>query len=316
MDEHGRDRGGRRWWRGGLLAVPAAAVLLLGACGGGGDDNTTASTAATTGTTATTATTATTGTTGTTGTTATAPQDASAAVDQAFRDLRQHSYRADIKNTSVFDASGAPEQVQQALASADADTSSQVEAESADRAKATTQLSGGLGELQIVLYDGGLYVSKDGTTWQELKGDLKTFFDQVFALSKLDVSALAKNIRQEGETEVDGVAAVKYVGDVDPSQYQKIAGSLLQGLGPAASSVSFDGGTIEVLVAKDDGRLLQQAVTVDATIDLSQLGSQGKVTAKSTSTYTVKDYGADITVEKPKPSGTLSTLTELGQFVQ
>jgi hypothetical protein len=281
--------------------VPVAAVaLVLGSCGGG-DAGTTTSPA--------------TGTAPATASTAPA-RDAGAVVDRAFRALLAGSYRAEVENTSELTAEGAPEQVRDALARADTDTSSSVEAESAGRARSTSELAGGLGELQIVLFDGTLFVSKDGTDWRELAGDLKAYFDQAFALSRLDVSELAGDFRADGGADVEGVATDRYVGQIDPARYREIAGPLLQGLGPVAGAVEFTGGTIEVLVARDDGRLMRQVVNLDLSLDLGEIGSQGTVDIRSASTYTVRDHGAPVTVERPTASGTLATLAELGQFVQ
>ena len=297
-------------------ALLGAGVMLAG-CGGSSDP-------AGTGTTATAVASST--ATGGTGTAAGAQE----AVSAAYTVLRAESYVSEGTTSQKIDASGLDasvrDEVQDQLSSEAADVATRTRVESPER-MAIAQEVGGRSQ-QIVLYDGEVFVSPDGTTWARATGAAAKAFSQAAGIGKLDPASLFTDLVSAGAAEVNGQPATRYTGAVDTAATGSAIESLIGGLGALGSAVgdavSLRSGTVEVLVDDASGAVARQDLSITLALDFdaiakaageAQGGSLGSVLLTSAGSEVITRAGGDVTVTKPTATKTVSTVVALGEFL-
>lgn len=300
-----------------ILTSAIAAVGISGALAGcGGSDAPPPATVQSTGSVA----------AGTQGSTTSA--NAASQVSAAFATLRGAPYTSRTTTSQEIDASGLPDDLASRLRAAveqrGSDMTTTTRFESPERVAITQAISGRT--QRIVLYDGSVYVSADGSAWARLTGEAATAFSQASSLARIDPAELFTGITPDGSADVLGRPATRYSADVDVDQASELVGTVIGGLGDMGTVlkdlVTIEGGT--ALIAVDDARgaVSQLEVTMDVALDLGGIAAAagrddaeiGPVGIESRSTETVTSYG-DVTVEKPRASTTISTITGLGEFL-
>lgn len=304
-----------------IAAVATTAILgvgvMLAGCGGSTDP-------AGTGTTATAVASST--ATGGTGTAAGA-QDA---VSAAYTALRAESYVSEGTTSQKIDASGLAasvrDEVQDQFSSGAADVATRTRVESPER-MAIAQEVGGRSQ-QIVLYDGEVFVSPDGTTWARATGAAAKAFSQAAGIGKLDPASLFTDLVSAGSAEVNGQPATRYTGAVDTAATGSAIESVIGSLGALGSAVgdavSLRSGTVEVLVDDTSGAVARQDLSITLALDFDAIakaageaegGSLGSVLVTSAGSEVITRAGGDVTVAKPTATKTVSTVVALGEFL-
>jgi hypothetical protein len=237
----------------------------------------------------------------------------------AIAKLTGESYRATIDGTQSFSATGAPQEVEQALAALGGSTRVTMEAESRRRISGSFHLPIGTTVLsmQLVLYDGTVYVSRDGSDWRELGGEIASVLEPSLKAGAEDLADNLVDVRDEGRIRFEGAPAERYSGSVDPSFVLKTLAPIFQRAGLNPDLLKFQSGDGSFVVRARDGQLVQQQGSVTASIDLSKLpgGPNGTMSVQATTTVHYVDQGTDIRIARPATSGTLTTLAELGSFL-
>jgi hypothetical protein len=229
------------------------------------------------------------------------------------------SYRATIDGTQSFSATGAPEEVERALAALGGSTRVTMEAESRRRISGSFHLPVGTTTLsmQMVIYDGTAYVSRDGSDWRELGGEIASLLEPSLKAGAEDLANNLVDVRDEGRIRFEGAPAERYSGSVDPAFVLETIAPIFQRAGLNPDLLKFESGDGSFVVRAQDGQLVQQQGTVTASIDLSKLpgGPNGTMSVRSTTTVHYVGQGTVIRIARPSTSGTLTTLAELGAFL-
>jgi hypothetical protein len=230
------------------------------------------------------------------------------------------SYRATVSGRQSFDAVGAPAEVQQALSGLGGETRFTLEAESQRRMSGTIRVPVGttILAMQMVLYDGTAFFSRDGREWRRVGGELVSLV--VEPALKAGAQDLADNlvrVRAAGRTTFAGAPAVRYSGAIDPNFMLETLGPIFQQVGLDPGVLKFEAGDGYFLVRSSDGQLVFQRGIVTASVDLSKLpgGPDGTMSIRAATRVRYTDHGTPIRVRRPNASGTVSTILELGQFL-
>jgi len=284
-----------------LIAVFLGALAVAG-CGGSGGNATTSSPGA-----------------DTASSTVSAPANARGRLAAAITKLTGESYRATVDGTQSFSATGAPVEVERALAALGGSTHATLEAESRRRISGSFRLPVGTTVLgmEMVLYDGTAYVSRDGSDWRELGGEIASVLAPALKAGAEDLANNLVDVRDEGRIRFEGAPAERYSGSVDPAFVLKAIAPIFQRAGLNPDLLKFESGNGSFVVRAHDGQLVQQQGTATASIDLSKLpgGPSGTMSVQSTSTVHYVDQGTEIRIARPSTSGTLTTLADLGAFL-
>lgn len=296
-------------------AVIGAAALLAG-CGGG-------SPSADAGSVTTVPVTASTGTAD--------ARDAAAEVSRAYATLRATSYVSTGATTQEVDASGIDaslrDQVEEQFAAGAAGVSTRTRFESPERVEITQAV--GSREQEVVLYDGEVFVSPDGTKWARVTGDAADAFSQASAVAGLDPASLFTDMRLDGTATIDGAPATRYSGAVDTAAAGQAVQSVVGGLGQLGAAVgdavTLRSGTVELQVADATETVAHQDITMEIAFDFGALAraagqdaaaaALGTMVITSAATERITDVGGDVVVKKPTASTTVSSLVGLGEFL-
>lgn len=255
---------------------------------------------------------------------------AAQAVSAAYEVLRARSYVSQGTTSQKIDASGLDAalraDVEDQLSSAATDITTRTRVESPDRV-AITQDIGGRSQ-QIVLYDGDVFVSPDGTTWARATGAAAQAFSQATGIGKLDPASLFTDLTRAGAAEVNGQPATRYTGAVDTAATGSAIESVIGGLGALGSAVgdavSLRSGTVEVLVDDASGAVARQDLSITLALDFGALAkaagetdgeSLGSVLVTSAGTEVITSTGGDVTVARPTATKTVSSVVALGEFL-
>jgi hypothetical protein len=277
------------------VALALAGSALLAGCGGGDDEAEVASSP-----------------TALTATRATTPAGGGAqAVIDAYDRLLGTSYRATVIQTTSFDASRAPVEVQTAYRAASGRSTTEVEAESARRVRAVVDVPQPARDPTLVLYDGETFVSVDGGEFRRLTDTLGALFSELSSLGSDQFASRLRGVRAEGAAVEAGVTVRRYTATVDPAYLSELSDRLVAGLGIDPSAVSSRDARL-VMDLLPDGGLARQATTATAEIDLSeQVGSEAVVVTTVETEHRIRDAGAPISIPKPEARGEVSDLAEL-----
>jgi hypothetical protein len=188
-----------------VLLIPALAVALLGGCGGGSSASPSSSASTAASSAATTA----------AATTAAADGAATRTVRAAFRQLIGTSFRGELTTSTRYDASDAPESIQQALGGQSTTTRARQQVASPERISsvilAPTQIAG----LRVVRYDGETYVAPKGAGFRRLAGPIRDAFNSLGLEALRTVVGSIEKVRELGRD--PAVGARHYRGDVGPA---------------------------------------------------------------------------------------------------
>ncbi len=264
--------------------------------------------------------------------TATGSGTAAQAVSQAYATLRAGSYTSTSSTTQEVDASGVDAslrgQVERQFAAGAAEVSTRTRFESPERV-AITQDIGGRSQ-QVVLYDGEVFVSADGTTWARVTGDAAAAFSQASTVAGLDPASLFSDLRADGTATIDGAPATRYSGTVDTAAAGEAVRAAIGGLGELGTAVGdavqLRSGTVELQVADATGTVARQDITLEIAFDFDALaraagegtdgeGGLGTIVLTSTGSEAITDVGGDIVVRKPTATTTVSSVLGLGEFL-
>lgn len=257
-------------------------------------------------------------------------RDAAAEVSRAYATLRATSYVSTGATTQEVDASGIDaslrDQVEEQFAAGGAGLSTRTRFESPDRVE-ITQTVGDRAQ-EVVLYDGTVFVSPDGTTWARVTGDAADAFSQASAVAGLDPASLFTDLRLDGTATIDGAPATRYSGMVDTAAAGQAAQSVIGGLGQLGAAVgdavTLRSGTVELQVADSTGTVARQDITMEIAFDFGALARAagqedaadlGTMVITSAATERITDLGGDVVVKKPTASTTVSSLVDLGEFL-
>jgi hypothetical protein len=147
------------------------------------------------------------------------------------------------------------------------------------------------------------------------------YFAQLNSQELLDQSLEnLQGLTKVGTEDLDGTSVDKYSGTIDPAfiqeQFEKtLATTGLSGF--PTEAISIDDVTFDVYVDPATGTAVRQDTTSTIGLDLSKVpgaadqGIEGTLRVTTASEVTYTDQGAtDITVTRPTPSGTVSSLQE------
>ncbi len=265
-----------------------------------------------------------------TGTGTASAGNATQAVSRAYAALRATSYVSTGTTTQRIDASGVDaalrDQVERQFAGEAASLSTRTRFASPER-MAITQEVGGRSQ-EVVLYDGEVFVSSDGTTWARVTGDAAQAFSQASAVAQIDPASLFTGLQAQGTTTVDGAPVTRYSGAVDTDSAGAAVTAALGGLGELGTAVDdavqLRSGTVALGVDDTTGTIARQDITLEIAFDFGALarsagqddaGGLGTIVMTSAATERITDVGGAVTVEKPTATETVSTITELGEFL-
>lgn len=181
---------------------------------------------------------------------------------------------------------------------------------------------------QVVLYDGQVFVSADGTRWARTTGAAAAGFPQASMVAQADPAALFTGLVATGAADVDGRTVTRYAGSVDTAATGALMQALLGGLGAPGSAigdaVSLQSGTVAMLVDDATGTLARQEMSLRISLDVGALArgagqdaaaDLGSVDITSTGSETITDAGGSVTVTRPDATATVSTVAGLAQFL-
>lgn len=295
--------------------LATAAIVLVGSAGllaGCGDSTPAADTTATA-----------------TSSSTTGQADATATVTSAFATLRGQPYTSTGVTEQQFDMSALPTELQDALRAQLDATGATVKTttrfESAQRIE-TTQEIGGRTQY-VVLYDGSVYVSPDGTTWAKATGDAAAAFSRAASLSELNPASLFTGITADGTGTVSGSSAQKFTAGIDTATTGDAVAAVTSSLGALGSAIgdalTIDSGSAVLMVDDSTGAISQMTITMQIGLDIGAIAtaagadsaSEAVLRITSTGTETVTAVGGAITIERPATTRTVSSVTELGTFL-
>lgn len=257
-------------------------------------------------------------------------RDAAAEVSRAYATLRATSYVSTGATRQEVDASGIDaslrDQVEEQVAAGAAGVSTRTRFESPERVEITQTV--GAREQEVVLYDGEVLVSPDGTTWARVTGNAADAFSQASAVAGLDPASLFTDMRLDGTATIDGAPATRYSGTVDTAAAGEAVQSVVGGLGDLGAAVgdavTLRSGTVELQVSDATGTVARQDITMEIAFDFGALARAagqndaaglGSMVITSAATERITDVGGDVVVERPTASTTVSSLVDLGEFL-
>ncbi|MBM3664500.1 MAG: hypothetical protein FJW92_01720 [Actinobacteria bacterium] len=269
---------------------------------------------------------------GTTATSSTGQLDAATYVSDAFATLREQPYTSTRVTDQELDASALPaeirDQAQKQAEEAGGTITSTTRYESPKRIEITQEIGGRT--QQIILYDGAAYVSADGTTWVEATGAAGEAFSQASSLARINPAVLFTDITADGSGTVDGKSAQKFTAGINTAAAGDAVASVTGGLGDLGAglgeALKIEEGSAVLMVDDAVGAISEMQVSMQIAFDLGAIAAASGEDAgdasgmalriTSTSTETITDFGGDITIQKPDATATVSTITELGEFLR
>jgi hypothetical protein len=249
------------------------------------------------------------------------PQDA---VKQAFDQISRESYKSEYDFKITYDTRQLPPDIAQrfSASASDAVGSAKEEVENVNRARVTLPPSRGSRKtVYLVVYDGTIYVSTDGTTYKEAPF-MGSLVDQLIGSTTADFAQHVKDVKDGGQETDAGATVEHYKASVEPSYLNQLVKNLTAGNGidPAtaaaiASVMKVENAAYDVYVRRRDAQPTKIRGLVTASLDFAKLAASqgappGRVTGvlkvNSDATTKFHDYGAKIKLEKPNPTGTIT----------
>jgi hypothetical protein len=182
-------------------------------------------------------------------------------------------------------------------------------------------MSGVRGRVSLVGYDGKLFVSRDGKRFRQaspgLRGLLPPAMPSGLGKSPLAVWAGLTNVRDLGVKQIGGVATRHLVARLTPAALRSfLGGSLVRaGMSGAAATAAAKGrvtvNTVNLYVLDNGGLLERQTVSVTVALGSGKGKTRSAATASARVNVSLSDFGADLSVAKPRSLGIVGTLKAL-----
>jgi hypothetical protein len=251
------------------------------------------------------------------------------AVSRAAARAGQGGFRVDTTQAITLDASQLPAAAQQGFGGR---TRTQHQTVTED-VESPRRLAGVLSTdsrsgIHMVVYDGTVYLSADGTRYEQAPTALQTLTDTLSTRQIQDYASHLGQVRDRGRAVEDGVETERYDGTLDAGYLTTLSDRLLGSLVPAglASSLGqalhYDRADVTLYVVRASGALEREVSTADVSVDLGRLTAQagggasslqGTLRVDTNASSHLHDYGARISVSRPASSGTMS-LQELASL--
>jgi hypothetical protein len=227
-----------------------------------------------------------------------------AAVDQGLAKLTGRPADIDLTLIIAYEANGTSDKVKQRVSALSTTGTEHIQVASAKRAKASVDVGPIHG--QLVVYDGVVYFSKDGSHYKQVVGALGQTFTGLTSLSKQISGKSVAGVRYLGY-ESDGK---HYAGTLSATATNAIGGFSLAQSGVAPS---LGASKIDVWIDPTTGNVTKENSYVPTTIDISRIspGAQGTLTIKLTIDTRIKLVAQPVQVQRPPVSGTASSFAEL-----
>jgi hypothetical protein len=182
-------------------------------------------------------------------------------------------------------------------------------------------MSGLRGRVNLVSFDGKLYVSRDGkrfrTASRGLQGLLPPALPSGLGQSPGALPANLTRVRDMGIKKVRGVSMRHLRGQLTrPALRGYLTGSLVRGgMSGAGARAAVIGGKVRVnrvdLYVANDGRLERETVNVTIALSSGKGKTRSVATASARADVSLSRFGADLTVTRPRSLGIVATLRAL-----
>ena len=177
------------------------------------------------------------------------------------------------------------------------------------------------GRVSLVGYDGKLYVSRDGKRYRQasptLRGLLPPALPSGLGKSPLALPVGLVNIRDLGVKPIGGLATRRLVAQLSPTALRSfLTGSLVRaGMTGAAAKAAAKGrvavNTVNLYVLENGGQLDRETVSVAVSLGSGKGKTRSAATASARADVSLSDFGADLSVAKPRSVGIVATLKAL-----
>ena len=218
-------------------------------------------------------------------------------------------------------------EIESKMANSLADSTSEITAESSERREVKTTTKGVTS--YVVMYDGELFLSADGTTWAQYTGSGAKALMNAAQLSSINPSSMFTNVQAAGTADVNGQAGTAYTADISAAKVTSLVDSAFGMLGTEVAkalgdALNVQGGSAKVVVDDATGNIASQDIAYRFAYDLGALASaagatdaapSGSIDVTTTSREVVTKTGSGITVEKPTATKKVSDIMQLGLFL-
>lgn len=268
----------------------------------------------------------------TTGTAAaTTSADATAAVTDAYKALQATSYTSTSTTTQELSAEGVDgalkDQLLAKMKTSVQDSTATSKVESSERTEVVTTTGGK--ETTVVMYDGSLYVTANGTTWAQVTGDAASAIKSAQSVATANPTLLFTDLVDAGPTTVNGDAGTKYTGGISAAQTESLINTVFGSLGSdmasaLGSAMKIQDGNVAVVVSNSGGTVIQQVMNYGIAFDLAALASasgssdaasSGTIIDTITATEDISNIGDPVTITEPTATTKVSSIIDLGLFL-
>jgi chitodextrinase len=193
--------------------------------------------------------------------------------------------------------------------------------ENAGRSRASALMSGLRGRVSLVGYDGKLYVSRDGKRFRQaspaLRGLLPPAMPSGLGRSPLTLPAGLANVHDQGVKQIGGLATRHLVAQLTPAALRRfLTASLVRtGMSGAAAKAAAKGrvtaNAVNLYILDNGGQLDRETVSVAVALGSGKGKTKSTAIASARADVSLSDFGADLSVAKPRSLGIVATLKAL-----